>query len=86
MVFFISRDTKPQYLLIDFQALEVNKRLNAITEPLLDAESNAAACDSLTGEKGLLHGIPVSLKESYFLRVSGCSRYIMDFLSTLLDF
>ena len=48
----------------------MNKRLNAITEPLLDAESYATACDSLTGVKGLLYGIPISLKENYILRVS----------------
>ena len=55
--------------LIGLQALQVNHRLNCITEPLLDAETYATACDKVTGEKGLLHGIPVSLKESYNLRV-----------------
>ena len=36
----------------------------------MDADSYASACDQETGEKGILHGIPVSLKESYYLRVS----------------
>ena len=47
----------------------MNKRLNCVTEPLMDADSYASACDRETGEKGILHGIPVSLKESYYLRV-----------------
>ena len=36
----------------------------------MDADSYASACDRETGEKGILHGMPVSLKESYYLRVS----------------
>ena len=51
------------------QALEVNKQLNCVTEPILAAEDYAAACDRQKVEKGVLHGIPVSLKESFHLQV-----------------
>lgn len=65
------------------RAIEVNQRLNAVTEPLLDADSTAAACDSLTGEKGLLHGMPVSLKENYRLRDSDATAGLGQFIGEI---
>lgn len=49
------------------KALEVNKRLNCLVEPVWEAEPSALQCD-MEEKKGLLHGIPVSIKENYFMQ------------------
>lgn len=49
------------------KAVETNKSLNFIVEPVVEAIPMAAVCD-IERRKGLLHGIPVSIKENYFLK------------------
>ncbi|XP_052237439.1 vitamin D3 hydroxylase-associated protein-like [Dreissena polymorpha] len=48
-------------------ALEATDRLNCVTECLPDAEAIAQSLDRLDKKGGPLHGIPVSLKESFEL-------------------
>ncbi|KAL4222451.1 hypothetical protein ACF0H5_018490 [Mactra antiquata] len=61
-------------------ALKANERLNAITEPLVTAMDIAEKLDKQTGKKGLLHGIPVSVKESFDIKsldtTAGISHFI----------
>ncbi|KAL5004149.1 hypothetical protein ScPMuIL_017605 [Solemya velum] len=61
---------KPTEVLRAYQvkALEVNKDLNCVTEPVLEAEATAQALDNLQSKKGLLHGIPISVKENVELK------------------
>ncbi|XP_041359121.1 fatty-acid amide hydrolase 1-like [Gigantopelta aegis] len=47
------------------EALLVDDRLNCISETLLEATDRACDCDSNKGQKGMLHGVPVSVKENY---------------------
>ncbi|XP_053373624.1 vitamin D3 hydroxylase-associated protein-like isoform X1 [Mercenaria mercenaria] len=49
------------------KAIEKNKNLNFIVEPVWEAIPLAAVCD-LEKKKGLLHGVPVSIKENYFMK------------------
>ncbi|ESP03598.1 hypothetical protein LOTGIDRAFT_237604 [Lottia gigantea] len=51
-----------------FKALEVNESTNCIVEPIVEAEAWARDLDKMKGPKGLLHGIPFSIKESYNLK------------------
>ncbi|GFR74393.1 fatty-acid amide hydrolase 1-like [Elysia marginata] len=53
-------------VLMAFQrkALRVTKDINCVTEPIKEAEELARNLDASPGFKGLLHGIPVSIKES----------------------
>lgn len=51
------------------KAVEVNKRLNCLVEPVWEAEPEALQCDMEQSEKkGLLHGIPISIKENYYIQ------------------
>lgn len=50
------------------KALEVNKRLNCLVEPVWEAEPSALQCDMEGEKKGLLHGMPISVKENYFIQ------------------
>ncbi|XP_060570943.1 vitamin D3 hydroxylase-associated protein-like isoform X2 [Ruditapes philippinarum] len=61
-------------------AFEANERVNAITEPLLDAEAIAEALDKQTSEKKPLHGIPISLKESFYISGLDCTAGLGHFL------
>jgi len=63
------------------KALEAHKKLNCLVEPLLEAQTDALALDTLDpAEKGLLYGVPVSLKDCFAIKgydcTIGCSRYI----------
>ncbi|XP_076440673.1 fatty-acid amide hydrolase 1-like isoform X3 [Babylonia areolata] len=56
------------------KALEVNDQLNCITEPIVEAEAMAKQLDQLRPEqRGPLHGIPVSIKESIFIKGYDCT-------------
>ena len=55
---------------LTLQALKQDDRLNCITEPVLEASNRAAELDSKTDQKGMLHGMPVSVKENNNIQVS----------------
>ncbi|GFS03583.1 fatty-acid amide hydrolase 1 [Elysia marginata] len=56
------------------KALEVNDEINAITDVLEDAKVTASKLDSLpSSERGPLHGIPISLKESCGIKGRDCT-------------
>lgn len=62
----LAQDTLKAY---QAKALEVNKRLNCLVEPVWEAEPEALQCDMEEKEKkGLLHGIPISIKENYYIQ------------------
>ncbi|XP_056007091.1 vitamin D3 hydroxylase-associated protein-like isoform X2 [Ostrea edulis] len=54
-------------------ALEINRKLNCVVEPIWEAEEVALMRDQKTGSKGLLHGIPVSIKENYYIKGYDCT-------------
>lgn len=55
------------------KAIQVNEHLNCIVEPIWEAEALALERDMSTGRKGPLHGIPISVKENYFLEGYDCT-------------
>ncbi|XP_078320644.1 vitamin D3 hydroxylase-associated protein-like [Crassostrea virginica] len=54
-------------------ALDVNLKLNCVVEPIWEAEEMALERDHKTGQKGPLHGIPVSIKENYYIKGYDCT-------------
>ncbi|GFO03927.1 fatty-acid amide hydrolase 1-like [Plakobranchus ocellatus] len=50
------------------EALRVTQDTNSVVEPIMEAEALAKALDASPGFKGLLHGIPVSIKENVALK------------------
>ena len=62
------------------KALQVHALTNCLTEPILEAEALAEACDAMTGEKGSLHGIPVSLKEVIGLGCYDCTGGMVELI------
>ncbi|KAK3767218.1 hypothetical protein RRG08_018088 [Elysia crispata] len=56
------------------KALEVNDEINAITDVLEDAKKIASTLDALpTSQRGPLHGVPISLKESCGIKGLDCT-------------
>lgn len=55
------------------KALEIDKYLNCIVEPIWEAEEMALERDLDTKKKGILHGIPVSIKECFCLKGYDCT-------------
>ncbi|XP_052232987.1 vitamin D3 hydroxylase-associated protein-like [Dreissena polymorpha] len=66
-------------------ALEATDRLNCVTEFLPEAEAIAQSLDKLDKKNGPLHGIPVSLKESFELAgndsSAGLGHWLEDYKS-----
>ncbi|KAL3831810.1 hypothetical protein ACJMK2_023513 [Sinanodonta woodiana] len=66
------------------QALEVNTELNCVVEPIKEAEDLANECDNMRNRKDQhkrpLHGLPVSLKECYFLKGYDCTAGMSDYI------
>uniref|UniRef100_K1PAM0 fatty acid amide hydrolase n=1 Tax=Magallana gigas TaxID=29159 RepID=K1PAM0_MAGGI len=54
-------------------ALEVDRKLNCVVEPIWEAEEMALERDQKTGKKGPLHGMPVSIKENYYIKGYDCT-------------
>nr|KAG5703230.1 hypothetical protein BaRGS_034141 [Batillaria attramentaria] len=46
------------------KALELNKTINCITDAIVEAEDQAAACDKMTDKQSPLHGMPLSVKDN----------------------
>ncbi|KAK3588105.1 hypothetical protein CHS0354_012163 [Potamilus streckersoni] len=65
------------------KALQVNKRLNCVTEPILEAKANAKSLDEHAEKEGLLYGIPVSLKENYQLKGYDCTMGLVNYTGKL---
>lgn len=61
------------------KALEVNKQLNCLIEPIIEASEQANAVEQ-SKEKGPLYGIPISVKDNYGLKgydsTVGCAKFI----------
>ncbi|GFO21154.1 fatty-acid amide hydrolase 1 [Plakobranchus ocellatus] len=56
------------------KALEVNNKTNAITDVIKSASAHAAKLDALSpDQRGPLHGIPISLKETCGLKSLDCT-------------
>ncbi|KAL5005500.1 hypothetical protein ScPMuIL_018956 [Solemya velum] len=55
------------------KALEVNRELNCVTEPIPEAEEIAVALDNKKDKTGQLHGIPISVKENIELKGYQCT-------------
>ncbi|KAK3605349.1 hypothetical protein CHS0354_033841 [Potamilus streckersoni] len=76
-----AKDVLTEYLQ---KALEVNKEFKCVVEAIKEAEDLAMDCDKMRNSKEQhkrpLHGLPVSLKENYFLKdydsTAGMSDYI----------
>lgn len=70
-----SGDLKALEVLRAYQrkALNVHKDLNCLTEPIFEAEAIAVELDLLRpNQRGPLHGIPVSIKDSFFIEGYDC--------------
>ncbi|KAK3588104.1 hypothetical protein CHS0354_012162 [Potamilus streckersoni] len=67
------------------KAQNVTKRLNCVTEPILEAEADAKSLDEDTEKEGLLHGIPVSLKENYQLKGYDCTMGLVNLIGKLWE-
>lgn len=50
------------------KAVQENDKLNFITEPIADALELAESLDTQKENKKLLHGMPISVKENYFIK------------------
>ncbi|GFS13581.1 fatty acid amide hydrolase 1 [Elysia marginata] len=68
------------------KALEVNDRTNAITDVIKSAVTRAAQLDKLPAEqRGPLHGIPISLKETCGLEGFDCTAGFGELIDIPLD-
>lgn len=68
------------------KALEVNDRLNCLTEPVVEAEEIARALDLLKPEqRGPLHGIPFSVKDSIEFKGYDCNVGLSVFVGELAE-
>ncbi|KAJ0032387.1 hypothetical protein NQD34_002468 [Periophthalmus magnuspinnatus] len=65
------------------KTLDVQQKLNCCTEIILDSFEQLKAIDS--GKKGLLYGVPVSLKENIFLKNSASSCGVVRFVHQPAD-
>uniref|UniRef100_A0A3B4ATT7 Fatty-acid amide hydrolase 1 n=1 Tax=Periophthalmus magnuspinnatus TaxID=409849 RepID=A0A3B4ATT7_9GOBI len=65
------------------KTLDVQQKLNCCTEIILDSFEQLKAIDS--GKKGLLYGVPVSLKENIFLKVHASSCGVVRFVHQPAD-
>ncbi|XP_060081151.1 fatty-acid amide hydrolase 1-like [Ylistrum balloti] len=55
------------------KAIQVNEHLNCVVEPIWEAEALALERDMSTRRKGPLHGIPISVKENFYLEGYDCT-------------
>ncbi|XP_052095457.1 vitamin D3 hydroxylase-associated protein-like [Mytilus californianus] len=62
------------------KALEVDKLTNCITEVIWEAEEIALSRDLNANKKGPLHGIPISLKESFMIPGYDCTAGLAFYL------
>ncbi|KAL8614339.1 hypothetical protein ACOMHN_007677 [Nucella lapillus] len=68
------------------KALEVNDQLNCITDPIFEAEALAVELDlRQPNQRGPLHGVPVSIKDSLFLEGYDCNAGMTYFVDKLAE-
>ncbi|XP_071116840.1 vitamin D3 hydroxylase-associated protein-like [Haliotis cracherodii] len=67
------------------KAMEMNEKLNCVVEPLTEAEDQAAKLDRQRSKKRPLHGIPISIKEAYYIKGYDCTAGMSYFIGKPMD-
>ncbi|XP_046552489.1 vitamin D3 hydroxylase-associated protein-like isoform X1 [Haliotis rubra] len=67
------------------KAMEMNEKLNCVVEPLMEAEEQAAKLDRQRSKKGPLHGVPISIKEAFYVKGYDCTAGMQHFIHKPLD-
>ncbi|XP_041359125.1 vitamin D3 hydroxylase-associated protein-like isoform X2 [Gigantopelta aegis] len=62
------------------KAMQMNEHLNCVVEPIWEAQALATECDLESKKKGPLHGIPISLKEAFYVQGYDCTAGMLHYV------